>query len=408
MRLVALLLAALPYMFVHPASAQTPVVRAILFYSPSCGHCHKVITEDIPLLWDVYGGEVEVYYTPPTNEEEELNPAILGLYGEQLEILYVNTWTPIGQELFGATIDRYNVAPEDQGVPLLVVADTYLVGSVDIPGKFPGIIAEGLKTGGIDWPDLTGLTDYISQLIPMAAPEETPTVEQGATSEPTELTQASPSPKPTAPNLPVDFENPEPSFLMNMRRDPLGNSISFVTLIGMVFIFLAVGVNGTMQLMTLNDRQPVPRYELSRAFPFLILVGIVVAGYMLYVEGTGTTAVCGPVGDCNTVQQSEYAMLFGVIPIGALGVFGNVALLLAWMVSLLKDRTLSNLAILALFGMTAFGTAFSIYLTFLEPFVIGATCAWCLTSAIVMTVMLWLTLDPAITAYAQLTRKRRR
>lgn len=408
MRLFAMLLAVLPYIFVQTAFAQTPIVRAVIFYSPSCPHCHKVITEDLPPLWDLYGGEVEMYYTQPTNEEEELNPAIFGLYGEQLEMLYVNTWTPIGQELFGAMIDLYNIPPQNQGVPLLLVNDTYLIGSVDIPGQFPGVIAEGLKTGGIDWPDLEGLPDAISQLVPMASPEETPTVEQGATSAPTEIAEASPSPKPTTPNLPVALENPEPSFLVNMRRDPLGNSISFVTLIGMTFIFIAVGVNGAMQLMTLNERRPIPRHELSRAFPFLILVGIVVAGYMLYIEGTGATAVCGPVGDCNTVQQSEYAVLFGIIPIGALGVFGYAALLLAWMGSLLKNRTPSNIAILAIFAMTAFGTAFSIYLTFLEPFVIGATCAWCLTSAIVMTVMLWLTLDPAISAYAQLTRKRRR
>jgi len=42
--------------------------------------------------------------------------------------------------------------------------------------------------------------------------------------------------------------------------------------------------------------------------------------------------------------------------------------------------------------MTAFGTLFSIYLTFLEPFVIGATCAWCLSSAIIMTLLIWLAL----------------
>ena len=38
--------------------------------------------------------------------------------------------------------------------------------------------------------------------------------------------------------------------------------------------------------------------------------------------------------------------------------------------------------------MTFGGTLFSIYLTFLEPFVIGAVCAWCLTSAVVMTLLL--------------------
>lgn len=35
------------------------------------------------------------------------------------------------------------------------------------------------------------------------------------------------------------------------------------------------------------------------------------------------------------------------------------------------------------------GALFSIYLTFLESFVIGASCAWCLSSAIVMSLLLW-------------------
>jgi uncharacterized membrane protein len=37
------------------------------------------------------------------------------------------------------------------------------------------------------------------------------------------------------------------------------------------------------------------------------------------------------------------------------------------------------------------GVAFSVYLTFLEPFVIGATCAWCITSALLMTALLIMT-----------------
>jgi uncharacterized membrane protein len=35
-----------------------------------------------------------------------------------------------------------------------------------------------------------------------------------------------------------------------------------------------------------------------------------------------------------------------------------------------------------------FGLLFSIYLTFLEPFVIGATCVWCIISAVLMTLIL--------------------
>ncbi|MCK5794824.1 MAG: hypothetical protein KAH12_08950, partial [Anaerolineales bacterium] len=42
---------------------------------------------------------------------------------------------------------------------------------------------------------------------------------------------------------------------------------------------------------------------------------------------------------------------------------------------------------LGLFGITLFGLLFSIYLTFLEPFVIGATCIWCLSSAVIMTIL---------------------
>jgi uncharacterized membrane protein len=43
-----------------------------------------------------------------------------------------------------------------------------------------------------------------------------------------------------------------------------------------------------------------------------------------------------------------------------------------------------------LLGLALFGTPFSIHLTFLEPFVIGATCACCLTSAMLMILILYL------------------
>lgn len=52
----------------------------------------------------------------------------------------------------------------------------------------------------------------------------------------------------------------------------------------------------------------------------------------------------------------------------------------------------TSLATLALLGMTLFGTLFSIYLTFLEPFVIGATCAWCLSSAVIITIQMMLSI----------------
>ena len=113
------------------------------------------------------------------------------------------------------------------------------------------------------------------------------------------------------------------------------------------------------------------------------------AGYLSFVEMSQSEAVCGPVGDCNTVQQSPYATLFGFLPIGVLGLLGYCMIGIAWLAANFGPKTYQRESRLILIGLTAIGTVFSIYLTFLEPFVIGATCAWCLTSAIVITALLW-------------------
>jgi len=121
----------------------------------------------------------------------------------------------------------------------------------------------------------------------------------------------------------------------------------------------------------------------------LAAAGLVVAGYLAFVETRQTTAVCGPVGDCNAVQQSEFALLFGFLPVAVLGLLGYVGIGVAWAVARYGRGLWADLALVSLQGMTGFGMLFSIYLTFLEPFVIGATCAWCLTSAVVMTGLFW-------------------
>jgi uncharacterized membrane protein len=105
------------------------------------------------------------------------------------------------------------------------------------------------------------------------------------------------------------------------------------------------------------------------------------------------------------VQQSSYAFLFGVLPVGVLGVVGYAAFILLWAGARLLSGRALDLARVALFAIAVVGTLFSIYLTFLEPFVIGATCAWCLTSAILQTVLLWLTADPARAAVARFRGK---
>jgi uncharacterized membrane protein len=91
-----------------------------------------------------------------------------------------------------------------------------------------------------------------------------------------------------------------------------------------------------------------------------------------------------------------------VLPIGVLGMAGFTAILVAWGARRFADGRAAAWATVALLALTGIGTLFSIYLTFLEPFVIGATCLWCLSSAVIMTALYGLSLEPGGAATAGL------
>ncbi|NWF71200.1 MAG: vitamin K epoxide reductase family protein [Chloroflexi bacterium] len=128
--------------------------------------------------------------------------------------------------------------------------------------------------------------------------------------------------------------------------------------------------------------------------PLLLAVGLLVAGYLAYIEMTLAQATCGVLGDCNAVQQSPYARVLG-IPVGVIGILGYLTLLVLWGGKRFKKQQWLDVA---LFVMALAGVGFSTYLTFLEPFVIGASCAWCLTSAVVMGILLWMTAPAGLDA----------
>jgi uncharacterized membrane protein len=129
--------------------------------------------------------------------------------------------------------------------------------------------------------------------------------------------------------------------------------------------------------------------------PLLIIIGIGVVGYLTYVETQLAVAICGPLGDCNAVQASRYAKLFDFLPVGVLGLLGYLGLLVAWLVRRFIPQ-LDRPAALAFWGMSFFAVIFSLYLTYLEPFVIKAVCIWCLTSAVLVTLLLLLGLPPVM------------
>ncbi len=157
----------------------------------------------------------------------------------------------------------------------------------------------------------------------------------------------------------------------------------------------------TAILVALGRQAPALPGWAGRLIPVLSIVGLGVALYLTYVETTNTQAVCGPVGDCNEVQASPFAKLFGVLPVGLLGALGYVGILGAGAINRFGRGTLARLAPMALFGMALFGVVFSIYLTYLELYIIKAVCIWCLTSATIMALMLVLSTAPAVEALSE-------
>jgi uncharacterized membrane protein len=163
-----------------------------------------------------------------------------------------------------------------------------------------------------------------------------------------------------------------------------------VALFFAVIASLAILANIVVQIMRLAGRSSNGLVRDWPKWAILVLVagGLAVSGYFVYLELTAGTVTCGPAQGCDTVQNSPYARLFGVIPLGMMGFAGNLAILAAWLAWQYGPLGLRRLGVLAMWGFGVFGVLFSIYLTFLEPFVIGATCLWCITSAVIMMLVL--------------------
>jgi uncharacterized membrane protein/thiol-disulfide isomerase/thioredoxin len=355
--------------------ADEPVIHALFFYSPSCPHCHTVITEDLLPFLDKYG--------------------------DQILILGINTYTEMGNELFSAAVKHFDIPQERLGVPMLIVGETVLVGAYEIPQLFPEIITKGLVSGGIDWPDIPGLAQLLKDETIAESNENNPKedgIEENIDADKEDNTSSADinqdefveervSQKEQSSIVTSDIGDPivtteNMTVFERFMQDKTGNSISTLVLFGMIFSVVFAGVLVLRPNHVLNQW---PNWFMT----ILLIIGLAVAIYMAYVEVTRAEAICGPVGDCNTVQQSPYAFLFGLIPIGLLGVLGYLVIGIVWLFSIMGPSRWRKISLFSLWGLLLFGTLFSIYLTFLEPFVIGATCSWCLTSAVVMTLLYW-------------------
>jgi uncharacterized membrane protein len=133
--------------------------------------------------------------------------------------------------------------------------------------------------------------------------------------------------------------------------------------------------------------QAKPRDPLKLISLVLTVIGLAIAGYIVFAELTNTQTACPQTStfNCDLVQHSIYSKV-GPIPVAWLGLLGYIGILLI----LLFETNVPFLAErgkLIVFAFTLFGVLFSGYLTAIEAFVLHAWCVWCVGSAITMTVL---------------------
>ena len=354
-------------------------VYAVLFFSPACPHCHEFIQEDLP----------------PIQEQ----------FSDQLVVLLVDVTTQGGSELAQSAYAYYNIPRDNWVVPMMVINEQVLIGGNQIPSQLPIITQAGLDAGGIAIPSFP-LMQSAFEAWQLQNPDTMNT----------ELAT-------------VDASAP---ITKSFNQDPLASTITIAILIGLIISAIGLIVTRRSELpmivpqimiliatvvtlligmsITLGEQydtiaMPIARItfigmliailvaiagqRVQMTISLVTLIGALVSAYMAYVEITANPAVCGVIGDCNAVQQSEYASLMG-IPIGVIGVVGY---LMMFFINIginrvpLKYRSQLLFILKLLVGGAA---VFTIYLTFLEPFVIGAVCAWCLLSSLIILNLMWL------------------
>jgi uncharacterized membrane protein len=269
-------------------------------------------------------------------------------YGEQFELRTVDIVTGEDVEYFYQVAESYGIPRQEADLPLIIVGEHLLSGE-QMAAELPELVASYLAKGGVDWPSIPDQQEIV---------------------------------------MPPDSNTP---------ASATTHSNGF-TLAIVIMVLMAAALLYSLVALWRGAAFPLPAWA-DWLVPALIVIGVGVAGYLAYVETQAVEAVCGPVGDCNTVQQSRYAKLFDFLPVGVLGLLGYLGLIAAWLVRRFLPK-LEMPAAISFWGMAFFAVVFSLYLTYLEPFVIKAVCIWCLTSAVIVTLLLLLGTPPAVLQFA--------
>ncbi len=127
--------------------------------------------------------------------------------------------------------------------------------------------------------------------------------------------------------------------------------------------------------------------------------------YIYYTKKHGKQLVC-PVGsDCNVVITSRYSKFLGV-SLEYWGMFYYAVIIAAYVVLIFAPHLLSEFFLSGLIMLTATAFLFSLYLLFVQAFLLRQWCIWCLLSAMLSIMIFIISLASLDFAVAFLTEIR--
>jgi uncharacterized membrane protein len=119
----------------------------------------------------------------------------------------------------------------------------------------------------------------------------------------------------------------------------------------------------------------------------LALAGIFISLYLtLYKIGVIGELSCS-IGSCETVNTSKWSRFLG-LPVAAWGLLFYLDVFAVALVGTMRRFEFEPAISFVLVGEAAVGVLFSAWLTYLELGVIHAICIWCVTSAVIVTLIL--------------------
>jgi cytochrome c biogenesis protein CcdA/glutaredoxin len=112
------------------------VTRILYFHSVDCPHCRAL--------------------------EEEVLSLLQAQYGEQLDLQMLEIDTPANYELLVRAEELFDVAPEERGLPTLIVGGQVLIGEEQIRQELACLLDNCFAAGGTTWPEIPGLGEVLA------------------------------------------------------------------------------------------------------------------------------------------------------------------------------------------------------------------------------------------------------